>query len=120
MALGSVESQPSQSAREVTLLTCPAEYGGAQVSAQKTGANLGHRAPMAMGYPKSWIYPFCIGFFRGRRYRYPTNREDRKHITRWMKNAINWEVDDTAVIGGWPTSPGGWATINAESTTRVF
>jgi hypothetical protein len=39
VVLGSVESQPLQSAREVTLLTCPAEYSGAQVSAQKTGAN---------------------------------------------------------------------------------
>src|ERR1039457_6298508 len=44
VVLGSVESQPLQSAREVTLLTCPAEYSGAQVSAQKTGANPGHRA----------------------------------------------------------------------------
>ena len=53
MALGSVESQPfgfaqgrlfakcAGVAREVAHLTCPAEYSGAQVSAQKTGAKPG-------------------------------------------------------------------------------
>ena len=44
MALGSVEFHPSRSAREVAHLTCPPEYSAAQVSAQRTGANLGHRA----------------------------------------------------------------------------
>jgi hypothetical protein len=49
----------SSGAREVAHLTCPPEYSGAQVSAQKTGANLGQRLP-AMSC-MSFSYYGCAG-----------------------------------------------------------
>src|ERR1035438_6447508 len=55
VALGSVESQPSQSAREVALVTCPAEYSGAQVSAQKTGANPSTSSGQALGHRHNYV-----------------------------------------------------------------
>ena len=50
MALGSVESQPFADGRDVTLLTCPAEYSGARVSAKKTGANPPTSSGQALGH----------------------------------------------------------------------